>query len=268
MYLKLGSVILLIILIIVLFYFYYYYYYYKTNIHIFLLCYNESVLLPHAIKHYKKYLPSCKITIYDNESTDNSVKIAKKLGCNVITFNTNNKLNDYVIMHIKNNCWKHIHNGWIIVGDMDEFLCVTENELNNEKKLGTTILNIEGYDMIGESNSLDLSDIDLQYIKKYNILTGESKNMCFLRENIKEMNYCMGAHYCNPIGNNIKYSINTYINKHMSSLGLSYLINKHIKRYERAHDMRKLGYAVHYLNDNEKIKNNYIKDLNNCKLLY
>lgn len=30
----------------------------------------------------------------------------------------------------------------------------------------------------------------------------------------------------------------------------------------------KLGYAVHYLNDNEKIKNNYIKDLNNCKLLY
>ena len=30
----------------------------------------------------------------------------------------------------------------------------------------------------------------------------------------------------------------------------------------------KLGMGVHYLNDNEKIKNNYIKDLNNCKLLY
>lgn len=131
---------------------YYIYKQNKLNINVFLLC-------------YKKYLPSCKITIYDNESTDNSVKIAKNLGCNVISWNSGNTMNEFIQKYIKNNCWKKINNGWIIVADMDEFLCVTEQELNNEKSIGTTILNIKGYNMIGESDTLDLSDIDLQNIK-------------------------------------------------------------------------------------------------------
>jgi hypothetical protein len=236
------------------------------DINVFLLCYNESSLIQHTIKHYKKYLPSCKITIYDNESTDNSVEIAKKLGCSVISWNSNNIIDDFKYIEIKNNCWKSIEKGWIIMADMDEFLCVTEQDLMKEMESGVSILNIKGYDMIGESKTVDLSDIDLQNIKKYVYNNYESKKLCFLREKINEINYICGAHVCNPEGN-IVYSSNVYINKHMSYLGLNFLKKKFIERYKRAESMRKHGMAIHYTSDINKIKNLYTNCINNCKNL-
>ena len=135
---------------------------------IFILCYNEELLLPNTIKHYKQYIPNCKITIMDNKSTDNSVKIAKEFGCNVIEWCSNrwDGIDDQKYVEIKNNCWKSAEDGWIIMCDMDEWLCITQEELKNEKLNGTTILKTKGYEMIGESNEILLSDIDLFNIKK------------------------------------------------------------------------------------------------------
>ena len=231
------------------------------EINIFILCYNEVPLLPHTVKHYKKYLPSCKITIYDNESTDNSVELAKSLGCSIISWNSNNIIDDHKYLEIKNNCWKQITHGWIIMVDMDEFLCVTEDELLDEMKNETSLLNIKGINMFGESNTLDLTDIDLQEIKKYKYYIPENKNLCFFREKIEEMNYEPGAHGCKPVGN-IKYSSKIYYNKHMNWLGLNYIIDKTLKRYERSELMRTYGWCVHYNNDITKIKEFYNSNLN------
>ena len=237
------------------------------DIHVFLLCYNESVLLPHTIKHYKKYLPSCKITIYDNESTDNSVEIAQNLGCTIVSWNSSNIQDETIQIQLRNKIWKQVQTGWIIIADMDEFICVTEQDLKTEQDNDTTILNIKGYEMIGESNSLNLDDIDLQEIKKYVDNYHESKHLCFLRQEITDMNYGPGSHTCNPQGT-IIYSQHIYINKHMSYLGLPFIINKTIERYKRTEKMRnEKGYGRHYTSNVAEIEKRYTDILNSCKFI-
>jgi hypothetical protein len=235
----------------------------QMKIHIFILCYNEELLLSHTINHYRKYIPDCKITIYDNQSNDNSVNIAKELGCEIKIFNTNNKNDPLKKRDIFNTCWKNSDAHWIIVADMDEWLCITKEELFNEYKKNVTILKIVGYDMIGESKEIDLTDIDLHNINKSVPNKFENKNICFYKPSIQNMNYTPGHHLCNPNGK-IKYSNKTYILKHLNFLGLEYLINKITQRYKRSIDTQKSGMSTHYTNDINKIKNNYNNKLKNA----
>ena len=232
------------------------------RVHIYIVCFNEATLLPHTIQHYKTMLPHSKITIYDNESTDDSVKIAKSLGCKVISFSSKGFLNDMKQSDIKNNCWKGVKKGWIITLDMDEWLCVTEKDLLEEEKKGTTILTTKGYDMLSESKDPELKDVNLHLTTRAIAHPPENKHLCFRVPDVKEMNYDAGAHNIRPVGN-IHYSSNTYVNKHMSSLGLPFLIRKHKARYTRAREMRKMRMARHYTKDEAKIRRDYSKTLKN-----
>lgn len=226
------------------------------DIYVFLLCHNEEILIPHTIRHYKKHIPNCQIIIYDNQSTDRSCEIAQHMGCKIVSWNSNNEMNEGLLKNIKNNCWKYIRRGGVIVADMDEWLCITQEELINEYNSGTTVLSVEGYNIIGNSKAVDLSDIDLHSIKKAVHWKWESKNMCFFRPHIIDMNYSGGAHRCNPRGK-VKYSDKLYKNKHMEFLGLPFIIDKMKKRYDRNERMRKENTNTHYITDIDKITENY-----------
>ena len=224
----------------------------ETPINIFLLCYNEEILISETIKHYKYYMPNCKITILDNNSTDKSVDIARKNGCNIISWGETEEIDDFKYTELKNNIWKDINNGWIIVCDMDEWLCVTSDQLESEKKNGITFLDTHGYHMVSNSKCPLLSDINLHSINKG--VYWRFKPMCFLRPEIKETNFNIGIFNYNPKGQ-LKKSSKKYFFKHMGGfMGYDFYKNKTINRYFRKKSRTP---ATHYINNIEKIKKNY-----------
>ena len=87
------------------------------TIDVFSLCYNEEIILPYFLNHYKKFVRN--FTIYDNMSTDNSVNIMNEYGVNVIPYDTQGKMDESTYLNIKNTCCKGSDADWVIVCDMD-----------------------------------------------------------------------------------------------------------------------------------------------------
>lgn len=191
-------------------------------IDVYLLCYNEEKILQFVIDHHRKYLPNAHIIFYDNMSTDNSVNIMKSNGCTVRQFNTKNTFNDMIHKDLKNSCWKEqSKNDWVLVADLDELPCVTEDQLQSEEKLGSTILSLEGFTLIGPRTGFDLQNL------KTGIRDGgHDKKHIFNRRHIKDINYSPGAHKANPTGN-VVYSANKYKTLHYKWISLEYIRDRH-----------------------------------------
>ena len=175
----------------------------------------------------------CNITIYDNYSTDKSVEIAKSMGCNIVNWDTKNEFNEFTLIDMRSNCWKNVKEGWVLTPDMDEWLCINEEELIEEEQKGTTIINTKGYNMFGNSKTETLEDINLNSVEIGYYWDLYDKNICFKVPDVIEMNYKLGSHGIKPIGN-IIFSKKYYILKHFELVGLPFYKKKKIDRYNKS----------------------------------
>src|SRR3990167_11265325 len=96
---------------------------------VYTITYNESLLIQFMIDHYRSRFPDCRIVVYDNISTDDTVKIALANGCEVIPYDTNGQIQDSHYIQIKNNCWKDAKTDWVLICDMDELLDINTAQL-------------------------------------------------------------------------------------------------------------------------------------------
>lgn len=217
------------------------------TIEVFAICYNEELLLPYFIDHYKKM--GAKITIIDNQSTDKSRSIIEKAGCTYMAYNSNNQIRDDLYLQIKNNCWKDSKADWVIVCDIDELI-----EFNFDISR-YNIINTKGFDMIG----LPPSRVGV-HNKMY------SKHIMFRPDCFAEINYRPGCHSCSPImstqgsfKSNISGSIEIANLLHYKYINEDYVYARHLMYQERLSDINKqLGWGIEYQNvERKKIEDKF-----------
>lgn len=216
------------------------------------LAFNEEFHIQHMIDHYRSKFPTCKFVIHDNGSTDGTLAIARKNGCEILPFDTGGKFSDLKNIEVKNHCWKNDETEWVLCCDMDEFVDINEEQLRKEDAAGATMIRFEGYNMVNMEGcktfeSIKYGDRAWPYDKSY----------LFKRTHIKEINYSVGCHNCNPVGQ-VKVSDGIYKAYHYRFISEEETIKRYITYGPRlSAENLKHGWGEHYLKKEQEIRGEY-----------
>lgn len=229
---------------------------------IYTICYNEEMVLPHFIKWYRSRFANCRIVVYDNESTDDTVEIALQNNCEVITYSTNNKLSDSAYLRIKNSCWESSLTDWVMIVDCDEFVYVSEKDLVGFQNKKFTIISAVGYNMCNVEGLTELGDI------KHGVkATQYDKSILFNKKFIKDINYNAGCHTCNPKGV-VNYGVGLVNLYHMHLISEQALVDKYLRNATRmSEENKKNKWGYHYLQNEETVRANYRHGLELAKII-
>ncbi len=219
---------------------------------VYTVAYNEELQIKFLIDHYRARFKDCHIVVYDNESTDKTVEIARSHGCDVITYSTNNQIIDSRYLEIKNNCWKSAKTDWVLICDVDELLDIDSQQLQEEEHLDTTIIRASGYNMINMEDNTDLHQMN-HGVRSH----AYDKSYCFNRKLIQEINYTPGCHTAAPFGT-VRYSGQSYPAYHYNFINLELSLEKY-RNYGKRLSKENLdkGWGLHYLFGEDKIRKEF-----------
>lgn len=242
------------------------------NIDLHILCYNESEIIRLVLGHYKKF---CRhLFVYDNHSTDNSRQIAEEEGAIVHLFGSK-FFDDQIHMDTKNNCWRGSDADLVIVCDMDEILCPPSLENYNGCLSGfkyylslfkdtTTIWKTYGWQIMSDQMPKD----DLLEVTNGFHFANYSKSIIFNPKEIKEINYNLGAHKCNPIGNVVWSEEPLYVLHYKHIGGLQRTIDRYSEYKKRMSPFnRKHGHGKHYFRSAASLKQEWNERMEKSKPL-
>lgn len=218
-------------------------------ISLYFINFNDSEYIPFIAHHYSRFCQ--KIVMYDNYSTDDSVKIALQYGMEVRTFGKEGELNDQSYLDVKNHCWKEEKgkSDYVIVCDADEFVV----PVNLKGNFPT----VSGFNMI--SDGMPKESI-------FEINTGSpsksySKQAIFSPSHVKEINFFHGCHTNQVVSEDLvaldrRGSANLFHYRLIG--GYKRLSDRHNIYRERMCEFNKRhGLGVHYLLEDESRRNEW-----------
>lgn len=237
------------------------------KIEAYILCYNEERMIRHTLNYYSTFCQ--KITVFDNNSLDNSIRILEKYYPNVYVefFNTRGEYREDVLIHIRNNCWKNSTADYVIVCDMDEFLYSDNIQTSLEllKANNVIIPIVYGYNMVSAvfPNNYDIPITD-------QVKTGVrdrffDKSIIFSPTLLKEINFGPGSHFCSPvlaIESRIDYHF-AFKLLHYKYLSKEHLYQKHKSYNDRMSEINKQrGYGEEYMLGDKYIDDKFANSFN------
>jgi hypothetical protein len=119
------------------------------TIEIHILTYNEQVMLPFTIQHYRRMFGNPKIVVHDNGSKDETIMLAKLAGCEVVPFHTDG-MNDTMQSRVKSDAAMNATADWVLCIDCDEECMITTYDLQDLEDRGINVVHFEGWDIFDQ----------------------------------------------------------------------------------------------------------------------
>jgi glycosyltransferase involved in cell wall biosynthesis len=228
-----------------------------VKITLYIICYNEQLILPHLLNYYSTIVD--KIVVYDNESTDNTLKILNEYKGNleIRTFKTNHQLRDDIHSKIKNTCWIGDDSDYCIINDADEFIYHPFGLRNYlEQNLDNDFLTPVGYQMVSDNFPNDYSKLIIEQVKKGTPDEFYNKLSIINPKRVVDINFKPGGHevHYEVIGPNIKTILDSNLKLlHYKFLGLEYVLNRRKQYPVRMSNMNvEKGWGRHYTEPEEE----------------
>jgi len=126
----------------------------KTRIEIHILTYNEHIMLPFTIAHYRRMFGNPTFIIHDNNSTDDTAEYAMMEGCTVIPFSTEG-MNDTIQAQIKSaNAYMPVTDtDWVLCIDADEECLINSKDLDDLDAAGINAVEFQGWNIFDNVKS-------------------------------------------------------------------------------------------------------------------
>lgn len=216
------------------------------RVDVYTVCRNEIKIAHFMVDYWKSLADDVNVFVFDEMSDDGTREFLSQFGFVKIFDTPSEGLNDELHVKIKNNMWKESRGkaDLVMVCDFDETISSYDTE-TLRKSLdvmvcgGYSILAPLSFNLVADSFPEYDGSVFMHKIVRYGVNDMEwySKAILFDPDKIDEIDYCLGAHCCNPVGDVSWYTPDNLFFIHAKWLGYDYcrdrIRNRNVSKWNK-----------------------------------